>query len=698
MERNSIYYIKEVAKKVKNSGLKRLSAAQTKAAIEGVMHTVGLHSMEEAILFCAYFDKTCQGRSMDFEDVSNYFGCSTLDLMEMIPSVKTLLNKGYLTRSHGLGNSIQANITRISLLVEDSVFLSVIGNSPVVLKPTFDWETIKLDRYEFCAAIGKMVEAEDVETGQIVKQTISLENANLHHSFITTLRNTVSEVTDRALFYDLAYDNYRTEGKGKSNIERTLHNVYTNFSKYILAKKDILEKSHILVTEGLIEKCSEKEMRLTPKGCELFFGEDMKFFMRNHICDDIYAFLNMIREFFNDDGQFCTNNDMDYLPRILEDLESGNEQIEQLGMVKKMLCNAADRAMFYYIGANFINNRSTQMSDMVRIFNCGGLHKTYEKFKNGKTIMQCRGYVELAKTNSMVGPKTTLRLTDKGAEVLLGEDAQMFMEEIDEEELITTDKIVGKKLFFSEKLENQLSLIRDSLQEKTYQYLRNRLEEQSLPKGVAVLFYGEPGTGKTESVMQIAKETNRPVMHVDISNTKSMWFGESEKIIKKVFADYRRLCERSKVKPILLFNEADAIFSKRKDVNHSNVAQTENAMQNIILEEVENLDGILVATTNLADNLDKAFERRFLFKVRFDKPTTSAKKSIWKNKLPRLTDDETLSLSTRYDFSGGQIDNIVRKCLMQEIVKGEATTLDNLYVLCDEEVINKRNFAKIGFC
>lgn len=187
-------------------------------------------------------------------------------------------------------------------------------------------------------------------------------------------------------------------------------------------------------------------------------------------------------------------------------------------------------------------------------------------------------------------------------------------------------------------------------------------------------------------------------MHVDISNTNSMWFGESEKIIKKVFADYGRLCERSKIKPILLFNEADAIFSKRKDVNHSNVAQTENAIQNIILEEMENLDGILIATTNLADNLDGAFERRFLFKVRYDKPTIEAKKSIWQDKLPLLNDEEALSLATRYDFSGGQIDNIVRKAMMEEIVKGQKTTIDGLETLCSEERIAHNHVNKVGFC
>ncbi len=78
----------------------------------------------------------------------------------------------------------------------------------------------------------------------------------------------------------------------------------------------------------------------------------------------------------------------------------------------------------------------------------------------------------------------------------------------------------------------------------------------------------------------------------------------------------------------LLFNEADGVFGKRKDNPSSNVTQTEIAIQNIILEEMEKLDGILFATTNLTDNLDKAFERRFLFKIRFDKPTLEAKTNI----------------------------------------------------------------------
>ena len=95
-----------------------------------------------------------------------------------------------------------------------------------------------------------------------------------------------------------------------------------------------------------------------------------------------------------------------------------------------------------------------------------------------------------------------------------------------------------------------------------------RLEEKGLAKGIAVLLYGAPGTGKTESVLQWARESGRDVVHVDISAAKSMWYGESEKIVKDIFTRYKRLCRRSQIKPILLFNEADAIFSKRKAVGH----------------------------------------------------------------------------------------------------------------------------------
>ena len=74
-----------------------------------------------------------------------------------------------------------------------------------------------------------------------------------------------------------------------------------------------------------------------------------------------------------------------------------------------------------------------------------------------------------------------------------------------------------------------------------YKQIQKRLTEKGLPHGIAVLLHGAPGCGKTESVYQIAKVTNRKIYHVDISQTKSCWFGESEKKIQEIFDNYKLL-------------------------------------------------------------------------------------------------------------------------------------------------------------
>ena len=216
------------------------------------------------------------------------------------------------------------------------------------------------------------------------------------------------------------------------------------------------------------------------------------------------------------------------------------------------------------------------------------------------------------------------------------------------------------------------------------------------------MLYGAPGTGKTETVYQIAKETGRQILHVDISSAKSCWFGESEKITKKIFTDYKQLCKAARSEkdgkmPILLFNEADGILSKRRDADLGNTTQTENTIQNIILEEMETLEGIMICTTNLSENLDTAFERRFLFKIMFENPTIAVKQKIWKSKLDWLNDETISKVAQTYNLSGGQIDNIVRKITMDEVLTGNKPDFEELNTLCKSEKINNTE-RRIGFC
>ena len=125
----------------------------------------------------------------------------------------------------------------------------------------------------------------------------------------------------------------------------------------------------------------------------------------------------------------------------------------------------------------------------------------------------------------------------------------------------------------------------------------------------------------------------------------------------------------------------------------------ENSIQNIILQEMETLDGILIATTNLAQNMDKAFERRFLYKIKFEKPTVEARMNMWREMIPKLNEEQSRVLATKYDFSGGQIENIARHYTIGNILHGDSDDLiAELAEYCDSERLESKENRKIGFC
>ena len=294
---------------------------------------------------------------------------------------------------------------------------------------------------------------------------------------------------------------------------------------------------------------------------------------------------------------------------------------------------------------------------------------------------------------------TRMELSEKALDLISDCDIHLINKKANkkQENLITPESIKQKQLIYSTQEMQQINLLKDLLRESNFQNAIERLSKKALPKGITAILHGVPGTGKTESVMQIAKATNRDIIKVDISETRSMWFGSSEKQIKQIFKNYRSYVKRQKRTPILLFNEADAILSKRKDNIIASTNDTENRMQNILLEEIENFEGILIATTNLTNNMDSAFERRFLFKIEFQKPSQSSKTKIWQLKMPHLSIEKCKLLASKFDFSGGQIDNIVRKNEINEIIHGRKVSIDRLFDYCREETLHQQTMKVIGF-
>lgn len=325
-------------------------------------------------------------------------------------------------------------------------------------------------------------------------------------------------------------------------------------------------------------------------------------------------------------------------------------------------------------------------------------------YRQERMVMQTRHIIEYAGQDGLID-KDYFRLTDEVKEEILSDTgwtkqkAKGKPTTVNASRKLEAAAIGPKELIYNEAEGRQIKRLKELLSQDRFDDIRAKLKEKGLRSGFTCLFFGSPGTGKTETVYQVARESGRDIFMVDVSQIKSCWVGESEKNIKDVFVKYRRCVSEGGTVPILLFNEADAIFGIRSEGAGRAVDKMENSIQNIILQEMEDLDGILIATTNLTCNMDKAFERRFLYKVRFDKPSVEAKLAIWRSMMPALSMEEAATLAAEFDFSGGQIENVVRKREVQALICLEEPTFEDVRSFCQEETIGNglSGRRKIGF-
>ena len=344
--------------------------------------------------------------------------------------------------------------------------------------------------------------------------------------------------------------------------------------------------------------------------------------------------------------------------------------------------------------------------DRIRFHDIEFLYKDTRRFSGLKGRLQCEEHIlqeeKLIEFSGEDGFKDrdTFKMTSEAKSFLFPELKIPSMDNDKKRgDMIRHEDISPKQLFYDKSITAQIQELGGLLDEKHYKDVCSRLKANGFRSGFTCLFYGAPGTGKTETVLQLARQTGRDIVQVNVSEIKSMWVGESEKNIKNLFDLYRQKVKEMAIAPILLFNEADAIIGKRQEGAERAVDKMENSIQNIILQEMESLEGILIATTNLAQNMDKAFERRFLYKIKFTKPTLEARTAIWKSMIPSLSEEIAHALANKYDFSGGQIENIARHYAIDNILHGaKAGELATLTEHCDNERLEKDGIKRrIGF-
>lgn len=385
---------------------------------------------------------------------------------------------------------------------------------------------------------------------------------------------------------------------------------------------------------------------------------------------------------------------------MVQELLTTNASLSFARDIKSLGLNDADLTLLLW-GCNMAINNDDMVivpSDYESLYEGEGplFRRQVRALKRGDSALIKKGLFQLMDDDGRAH-SDALTLTSYVCEELLQDMG--IMNPIKKDNLLTShSEIVAKELFYNPKEERSLSQLRSMLAPEQFDNICNRLDKKGMRKGFACLFYGAPGTGKTETVLQLARQTERDIMQVNISEINSKWVGESEKNIKALFDRYRRLVKDRERAPILFFNEADALINKRNANAEHAVDKMENAMQNIILQEMESLEGIMIATTNLTSNMDSAFERRFLYKIEFEKPSLEAKQSIWRSMLPTLSEADAMMLATKYDFSGGQIENIARKQTVEEILTGEELNIKRIVEFCNAERLNNSTVrSRIGF-
>ncbi len=329
-------------------------------------------------------------------------------------------------------------------------------------------------------------------------------------------------------------------------------------------------------------------------------------------------------------------------------------------------------------GANLISNEIIDYEEMLNPF--GGISRSF--------------YIVDEVLQSIIHPQKTKKVTRLKLNALI-EEQDIF-------ELIDSDTDLDDVVLNETTRETLNNLMQQVDKEVVARLVKWGIKEKKSGIDARIIFYGAAGTGKTMTAYSLAKSLKRQVLAFDCSKILSMYVGESEKNVRKIFDTFYELSEKTKTEPILLLNEADQFLGARSSGTITGADQMHNQMQNIFLEQIENFRGMLIATTNLLENIDKAFSRRFNYKIEFKKPNKEQREELWELMLPVDAPYEKkfdIKELASYALTGGQINLIVKNTAYKVAVADEPlfTTQDFIDEIGREKDANFDSEKSMGF-
>ena len=318
-------------------------------------------------------------------------------------------------------------------------------------------------------------------------------------------------------------------------------------------------------------------------------------------------------------------------------------------------------------GANLLSNEIIDYEEMLNPF--GGISRSF--------------YIVDEVLQSIIHPQKTKKVTRLKLNALIDEQ-DIF-------ELIDSETDLDDVVLNDTTRETLNNLMQQVDKEVVARLVKWGVKEKKSGIDARIIFYGAAGTGKTMTAYSLAKSLKRQVLAFDCSKILSMYVGESEKNVRKIFDTFYELSEKTKTEPILLLNEADQFLGARSSGTITGADQMHNQMQNIFLEQIENFRGMLIATTNLLENIDKAFSRRFNYKIEFKRPNQEQREQLWRLMLPVEAPYEKkfdIQKLASYELTGGQINLIVKNTAYKVAVQKEPLFTTQVFI---DEITRERD-------
>lgn len=414
--------------------------------------------------------------------------------------------------------------------------------------------------------------------------------------------------------------------------------------------------------------------------------------------NDIFSF---VKEISGAVGKRINNHEKTALYELVETIETENRHLDVVEKLIRMSIGVEYRTFLYELAQDYVNDLGRSSSLKSKLFFAFGVREgllLLRDFIEKKSIIQHFNLVELS--GGEFADDVEVRLTENALNLIFGKEASLLIFNHKFDNLVQNDEMLLPELFFDDNIKEQIDFIERITDKTNFQSLQSKLVDKGMTPGLVILFHGEAGVGKSAVIRSIAKKTGRNIMVISGSQ-KDKYYGETERRTKELFENYNSLCSQNKEDfPLMVIDEADQLITRRLSNTNDQSENTSNAQQNIILTALEQNKGIIFLTTNMVGNmLDAgALERRINFKVEFKKPSKATTKQVWKSNLSFLTDEQIDQLNNDYSFSPGQINNIQKKVIFDEVIENQSITFEKVKKFCMAEMGIKDSKRKsIGF-